>query len=70
MVWEPKYTLEPSLWIHSHGSGVTLQLRFGAVGYIFCLQLVGVIFHRDNFSLLWYHLHVYECFSAIYLIIV
>jgi hypothetical protein len=26
------------------------------------LQLVGVIFHKDNFSLLWYHLHVFECY--------
>jgi hypothetical protein len=25
------------------------------------LQPVGVIFHKDNWSLLWYRLHVYEC---------
>jgi hypothetical protein len=25
------------------------------------LQPVGVIFHKDKFSLLWYQLHVYEC---------
>jgi hypothetical protein len=29
-------------------------------------QPVGVIFHKDKFSLLWYHLHVYECISAVY----
>jgi hypothetical protein len=56
MVWEPKYTLEPSLWIHSPGSGVTLLLRFGAVvstvGWnVLGLQPVGVIFHKDKCSL-------------------
>jgi hypothetical protein len=56
MVWEPKYTLELSLWIYSLGSGVALLLRFGAtmsmVGWnILGLQPVGVIFHKDKFSL-------------------
>jgi hypothetical protein len=56
MVWEPKYTLESSLWIHSPGSGVTLLLRFGAavsmVGWNFLgLQPVGVIFHKEKCSL-------------------
>jgi hypothetical protein len=26
------------------------------------LQPVGVIFHKDKCSLLWYHLHVFECY--------
>ena len=69
----PGNTLEPSLWIHSPGSGVTLLLRFGAVvstvGWnILGLQLVGVIFHKYKCSLLWYHLHVYECIYVVYLI--
>jgi hypothetical protein len=34
------------------------------------LQPVGVIFHKDKFSLLWYHLHVYEFIFVVYSIIV
>jgi hypothetical protein len=54
---------------------VTLLLRFGelvsTVGWnVLGLQPVGVIFHKDKFSLLWYHLHVYECIFVVYLIIV
>ena len=68
-------SLEPSLWIHSPGSGVRLLFKFGAVvsmvGWnILGLQLVGVIFHKDKCSLLWYHLHVYECISVVYFIII
>jgi hypothetical protein len=67
--------MEPSLWIHRPGSRVTLFLRFGAmvsmVGWnILGLQPVGVMFHKDKLSMLWYHLHVYECISIVYLIIV
>jgi hypothetical protein len=56
---KPSNTLEPSLWIHSPGSGVTLLLRFGAVvstvGWnVLGLQPVGVIFYKDKCSLLWY----------------
>jgi hypothetical protein len=56
--------------------GVTLLLRFGkvvsTVGWnVLGLQPVGVIFHKDKFSLLWYHLHAYECiFHCVYLIII
>jgi hypothetical protein len=72
---KPSNTLEPSLWIHSPGSGVTLLLRFGTivsiVGWnVLGLQLAGVIFHKDKCSLLWHHLHAYECISVVYLIIV
>jgi hypothetical protein len=72
---KPSNTLEPSLWIHSPGSGVTLLLRFGTiastVGWnVLGLQLVGVFFYKDNCSLLWYYLPIYECISAVYLIIV
>jgi hypothetical protein len=57
VVWEAKFTLEPSLWIHSPGSEVTLLLSFGAVvstvGWnVLGLQLVGVIFHKYKCSLL------------------
>ena len=43
-------TLEPSLWIHNHGSGVTLLLRVGTivsmVGWnVLGLQPVGDSFH-------------------------
>jgi hypothetical protein len=63
---KPSNTLKPSSWIHSPNSGVMLLLSFGAivsmVGWnVLGLQPVGVIFHKDNFSLLWYHIHVYEC---------
>jgi hypothetical protein len=69
---KPSNTLKPSLWIHSPGSGVTLLLIFGTVvskvGWnVLGLQPVGVNFHKDKFSLLWYHLHVYECISAVYI---
>jgi hypothetical protein len=72
---KPSNTLEPSLWIHSLGSRVTLLLIFGTVvsmvGWnVLGLQPVGVIFHKYKCSLLWYHLHVYECFSGVYLIII
>jgi hypothetical protein len=72
---KPSNTLEPSFWIHSLGSGVTLLLRFGAVmstvGWnILCLHPVGVFFYKDKCSLLWYYLHVYECISTVYLIII
>jgi hypothetical protein len=72
---KPSNTLEPSLWIHSPSSGVTLLLRFGivvsTVGWpILGFHSVVVIFHKDKFSLLWYHLHVCECISVVYLIIV
>jgi hypothetical protein len=72
---KPSNTLEPSLWIHSPGSGVTLLLRFGVVvsmvGWnVLGMHPIGVIFHKDKFSLLWYHLHVYECISTVYLIII
>jgi hypothetical protein len=44
---KPGNTLEPSMWIHSHGSGVTLMLRLGTtmsmVGWnVLRLQPVGV----------------------------
>jgi hypothetical protein len=63
---KPSNTLEPSLWIHSLGSGVTLLLRFGTIvstiGWnVLGLQPVGVFFYKYKFSLLWYYLHVYEC---------
>jgi hypothetical protein len=63
---KPSNTLEPSLWIHSPGSGVTLLLRFGTivsmVGWnVLGLQPVGVFFYKDKCSLLWYYLPVYEC---------
>jgi hypothetical protein len=53
----PSNTLEPSLWIHSPGSGVALLLRFGAVVStsglnVLGLQPVGVVFHKDKCSLL------------------
>jgi hypothetical protein len=72
---KPSNTLELSLWIHSPRSGVTLLLIFGTivstVGWnVLGLKPVGVIFHKDKFSLLWYHFHVYECISVVYLIIV
>ena len=62
----PSNTLELSLWIHSPRLRVTLPLRFGVVvptvGWnILGLQLVGVLFYKDKFSLLWYYLPVYEC---------
>ena len=68
---KPSNTLEPSLRIHSPGSGVTLLLSFGTivstVGWnVLGLQPVGVIFHKDKCSLLWYHLHAYEFISAAY----
>jgi len=49
MVWEPKYTLESSLWINSSGLRVTLMFRFGevvsTVGWnVLGLQPVGVAF--------------------------
>jgi hypothetical protein len=34
------------------------------------IQLVGVIFIKDKFSLFCYYLHAYECISVLYLIIV
>jgi hypothetical protein len=43
---KPSNTLEPSLWIHSPGSGVTLLLRFGTIAStlggtsLVCSQLV------------------------------
>jgi hypothetical protein len=57
--WKPSNSVEPSLWIHSPSSGVTLLLRFGVVvsmvGWnVLVLQPVGVIFHKDKVSLLWY----------------
>jgi hypothetical protein len=60
--------MEPSLWIHSPSSGVTLFLRFGIVlsmvGWnILGLHLVGVFFDKYKCSLLWYYLPVYECIS-------
>jgi hypothetical protein len=72
---KPSNTLELSLWIHIPSSGVTLLLRFGTIAStirwnVLGLQLVGVIFHKDKCSLLWYHLHVYECISVVYLTIV
>jgi hypothetical protein len=69
---KPSNTLELSLWIHSPGSGVTLLLRFGTimstVGWnVLGLQPISVIFQKYKFSLLWYHLHVYECISIVYI---
>jgi hypothetical protein len=48
---KPSNTLEPSLWIHSPGSGVTLLLRLGTpmftVGWnVLSLNLVGVFFYK------------------------
>ena len=55
VVWfgNPSNTLEPSLWIHSTGSGVTLMLIFGTivsmVGWnVLGMQPVGVIYHKDK----------------------
>ena len=50
---KPSNTLEPSLWIHSPGSGVILLLRFGAVvsmveWNILGLQPVSVFFYKDK----------------------
>jgi hypothetical protein len=69
-----------TLWNHPCGfialaRGVTLLLRFGIVvstvwWNVLSLHPIGVIFHKDKSSLLWYQLHVYECISAIYLIII
>jgi hypothetical protein len=64
-IGKPSNTLEPSLWIHSPGLGVTLLLRFGAVvstvGWnILGLQPLGVLFYKDNFSLLCYYSSVHE----------
>jgi hypothetical protein len=72
---KPNNTLEPSLWIHSPGSGVTLLLRFGTIAStsgwnVRGLQPIGVFFYKDKFSLLWYCLPVYEYISVVYLIIV
>jgi hypothetical protein len=72
---KPTNTMEPSLCIHKLGLGVTFLLSFGIVmsmaGWnVLGLQPVGVIFHKDKCSLLWYHLHVYECISVVYLILV
>jgi hypothetical protein len=69
---KPSITLEPSLWICSLGSGVMLLLIFGTVvstvGWnVLVLHPGGVLFHKDKFSLLWYHLHVYECISSLYI---
>jgi hypothetical protein len=63
---KPSNTLEPSLWIHSPGLGVTLLLRFGTVvsmvGWnVLGLQPFGVIFYKDKCSMLWHYLPVYEC---------
>jgi len=61
---KPSNTLEPSLWIHSPGSGVKLLLRLGTIVSVvggmslFCNQLVSY-FIKDNFSLLWFPLLVY-----------
>ena len=68
-------TLEPPLWIHSPGLGVTLLLIFGevvsTVGWnVLGLQPFSVIFYKDDCSLLLYYLPIYECISAVYLIIV
>jgi hypothetical protein len=56
MVWEPMYTLEPSLWIHSPSSGVTLLLRFGAVVSMVGWNILGLQllshFYKYKFSLL------------------
>jgi hypothetical protein len=70
MVWEPKYTLEPSLWIHSPGSGMTLLLGFGetmsTVGWnVLGLQPVNVIFHKDKVLSIVISLPVYECISIV-----
>jgi hypothetical protein len=71
---KPSNTLEPSLWIHSPGSGVTLLLRFGTivstVGWnVLGLQPIGVIFYKFKCSMLWYYLPVYECIPlCIYLL--
>jgi hypothetical protein len=48
---KPSNTMEPSLWIHSPGLGVTLMLRLGTtmsmVGWnVLGLQLVGVFFYK------------------------
>jgi hypothetical protein len=64
--------MEPSLWIHSPSSGVTFLLRFGTivstVGWnVLGMKPFGVIFHKYKFSLLWYHVHVYECISVVYI---
>jgi hypothetical protein len=65
----PSNTLEPSLWIHIPGSGVTLLLRFGTVvstvGWkILGLQPVGVIFIKISalyYGIIYLYMNVFHC---------
>jgi hypothetical protein len=57
---KPSNTLEPSLWIHSPGSGVIILMIFGAVvSTVGCnvlgLYPVGVFFYKYKCSLLSYY---------------
>ena len=50
---KPSNTLEPSLWIRSPRSGLTLLLRFGTIvstiGWnVLGIQPVDVLFYKDN----------------------
>jgi hypothetical protein len=66
---KPSNTLEPSLWIHSPGSGVTLLLRFGAVvstvGWnVLGLQPVGVMFIKISalcYGIIYLYMNVFHC---------
>jgi hypothetical protein len=67
-------TLEPSLWIHSPGSGVTLLLRLGTivsmVGWnVLGLHPVGVLFSEKISALCYGYLPVYDLFHVVYLFI-
>jgi hypothetical protein len=66
---KPSNTLEPSLWIHSPGSRVTLLLRFGTVVYtigwnVLGMHLVGVIFYKDNalcYGIIYLYMNAIHC---------
>jgi hypothetical protein len=73
---KPSNTLEPSLWIHSPGSGVTLLLRFGTVvstvGWnILGLQPVGVFFIKISalcYGIIYLYMNVFRCVFIYHLI--
>jgi hypothetical protein len=73
---KPSNTLEPSLWIHSPGSGVTLLLRFGTivstVGWnVLGLQLVGVLFIKISalfYGIIYLYMNVFHCVFIYHLI--
>jgi hypothetical protein len=66
---KPSNTLEPSLWIHLPGSGVTLLLRFGTivsmVGWNFLgLHSVGVLFIKISalsYGIIYLYMNVFHC---------